>query len=391
MKARRSPDLPEGISQPRPSNVAIFGNLGNIGYCCAQFLRKVGIEVNLFVGRSDLWRLQSFNDSDYPSDYPWITKYQFLSASLFYQLSVSLRNYDVVQASTMWSALVYPFARLHRKPFIAWATGSDLREMVWSKTVRGRLLKAAFANADCLLFCDIGLIPFLKQLSPCRSMFIPCPFELGNSLPWHKEHDHRLLVFHFSRLDYTEKGKPTAYTDGTQGRLSTKGNDVFFKGLALAVASGAQVQATVVEVGGDVGAAHHLTKALGIDHIIKWIPPQNKDGLSQYIEASDVTVDQFELGALGLVALESMAAGRPCLTWVNPDYIPFTYKEMPPVLNAHSPEEVARALINLSTRQAMAREIGNESRRWIEKYHAPEKITERLLEIYSTPHPYASD
>jgi len=64
---------------------------------------------------------------------------------------------------------------------------------------------------------------------------------------------------------------------------------------------------------------------------------------------------------------------------------------MPPVLNAHSPEEVARALINLSTRQAMAREIGNESRRWIEKYHAPEKITERLLEIYSTPHPYASD
>jgi glycosyltransferase involved in cell wall biosynthesis len=98
------------------------------------------------------------------------------------------------------------------------------------------------------------------------------------------------------------------------------------------------------------------------------------------MQACDIFVDQFVLGAHGLAALEAMAFGKPVVCYIKPalqqDYPP----ELPIVVATQEtlPDVLARLLDDGKLR----RELGEQGRAYVEKYHDAHKIAQQLLDIY---------
>ena len=107
----------------------------------------------------------------------------------------------------------------------------------------------------------------------------------------------------------------------------------------------------------------------------------------QRYQNADLVIDQLRVGWYGAFAVELMAMGKPVVAYIRESdlaHVPPQLAEDLPIVNATpaSIETVLRGL--LSTPEQMA-EIGRRSRRFVERWHDPERIAARLLEVYTDP------
>ena len=132
--------------------IAHIGNLCNTGYLHCLYLRRKGIDAHLYI--HEIEELPNEKDQSYdPNSNSWVHRYggkgnyilrKVKSAPLLYELS----KYDLVHSWTaslnVWAER---FLRLQRKPYIAYATGSDLREEAQRNTKNGRRIANHFKHA----------------------------------------------------------------------------------------------------------------------------------------------------------------------------------------------------------------------------------------------------
>ncbi|MCW3701564.1 glycosyltransferase, partial [Burkholderia cenocepacia] len=104
---------------------------------------------------------------------------------------------------------------------------------------------------------------------------------------------------------------------------------------------------------------------------------------SQVIELfaqSDIVADQFIGGAYGYTALEAMALGKPVLSFVrSPDLV--EAPEECPIINA-TPDELEQALLWILRNRERLRRIGEQGRRYVERWHGISAIAARLGQLY---------
>ncbi|WP_210397636.1 glycosyltransferase family 4 protein [Motiliproteus sediminis] len=110
-----------------------------------------------------------------------------------------------------------------------------------------------------------------------------------------------------------------------------------------------------------------------------------KTGLSQsqvYDEISkcDIYVDELRCGSHGVTAVESMAAGKPTITYIRDDLLDKFPAELP-LVNAN-PDTIERVLEKLLVDTDLRRDIGRNSRAYVEKYHCASVVADELIEIY---------
>ncbi len=101
-------------------------------------------------------------------------------------------------------------------------------------------------------------------------------------------------------------------------------------------------------------------------------------------EQADIVLDQLVVGWYGLLAIESMAAGRPVVTYLHEDAVARTeqvYGVQVPIVNA-SKETLVETLRPLVASSEQRRQLGEESRAYVERVHDMDRIGERLVEIY---------
>lgn len=100
----------------------------------------------------------------------------------------------------------------------------------------------------------------------------------------------------------------------------------------------------------------------------------------RWYEEADIIIDQVLCGSYGLFSVEAMALGKPVVAYLTEEVrkgIPYPV----PIVTAH-PARIEEALLPLLRDGGVRRSVGEESRRFVERYHAHEKVTQRLMEIY---------
>jgi glycosyltransferase involved in cell wall biosynthesis len=99
---------------------------------------------------------------------------------------------------------------------------------------------------------------------------------------------------------------------------------------------------------------------------------------------ADIVVDQLNAGWHGVFALESMALGKPVVTYLKPDVVERSaqgYGIRLPIVPA-TKETLVDALRPLVEQPALRREIGAGSRAYVERVHDIDRIADRLLDLY---------
>ena len=115
--------------------------------------------------------------------------------------------------------------------------------------------------------------------------------------------------------------------------------------------------------------------------IIEGVP--HDEARARYARA-DIVVDQLNAGWHGVFALEAMALGKPVLTHLKPDVVERSaegYGIRIPIVAA-SKDTLVEDLRPLVENTGLRREIGVQSREYVERVHDIDRVTDRLLEIY---------
>jgi glycosyltransferase involved in cell wall biosynthesis len=101
---------------------------------------------------------------------------------------------------------------------------------------------------------------------------------------------------------------------------------------------------------------------------------------------ADIVVDQLNAGWHGVFALESMALGKPVVTYLKPELVERSahgYGIRLPVVPA-TKDTLVDALRPLVEQPALRREIGAASRAYVEQVHDIDRIADRLVDLYGS-------
>ena len=241
---------------------------------------------------------------------------------------------DVVHVHWVPNGVIGPMVR---RPWVLHAHGDDIRDLnVWRRLAFAPLIRAA----DAVVVSTPDLVDF----APAGAAFVPTPIpRLGGT---RRPELWDVLVISAAR---DEKGSPVAF-DALR-RLAVRR-----PGLRMAAHDGPAYEE---------GPWERLA-------------PTSKLEFQGRLAAARVVLGQFAIGALGIADLESMALGRPLLTWLREGL----YPDPPPLFSSRDPEELAERAVALLDSDAERETIGSAGADWVRRTHAPDAIAAQLLAIY---------
>jgi glycosyltransferase involved in cell wall biosynthesis len=117
--------------------------------------------------------------------------------------------------------------------------------------------------------------------------------------------------------------------------------------------------------------------------IVEGVP--HEEARDRYRRA-DIVVDQLNAGWHGVFALESMALGKPVVTYLKPDVVERSAEGFGirvPIVQA-TRETLVGALRPLVDQPALRREIGAASRAYVEQVHDVDRVADRLVDLYGS-------
>lgn len=333
-----------------PPTIAVIGSIAGIDLALANALASAGVRVTVL--RAEV---EGGWDEQVADLFPGLSADDLRVFGSKYELLRLLREFDVIFSFTAaigrWlGRMIYLYPGLRRfgwPPYINMATGSDIAELALERTPEGRAqrftMRHAFAQgvppfpdairtAAAMRLRNVCMLP-LAHLSPSSDSR-----RLPDMADWRfRRTPDEFLIFSPSHLDWGEADPGP--------RASTKGNDRFIRALARFVAESARpVRAVILDRGPDRHNAKALVQELGLSAVVTWGPSLERDALFSVMRESDLVVDQFDVGAFGLTALEALQAGRPVLTYVDETCERLVYDENSPVLNAHTEDQILARL-----------------------------------------------
>ncbi|MBC7490346.1 MAG: glycosyltransferase family 4 protein [Glaciimonas sp.] len=98
------------------------------------------------------------------------------------------------------------------------------------------------------------------------------------------------------------------------------------------------------------------------------------------IMACDVYIDELLCGSHGVTAVETMAAGKPTMTYIRPDLVSKYPTDMP-LVNTN-PDTIYDKLKELICEPDLRADLSYRSRRYVEKYHDVDIVVGDLIDTY---------
>ena len=244
----------------------------------------------------------------------------------------------------------YIALKFGKRPLIGHAHGSDLRSglkhPLWKRIVQYNL-----ERCDKVLVSTPDILPIAK-IHREDAEYLPNPVDTELFYPKPMlERNKKLRVLIASNSDWKVKG-----TDIAIRALSKIRNDV---------------KVSIIRYGRDFDKTVKLAESLNLKlQVLEKVP---HDKMREYYWSHDVVIDQFKIGSLGIVSLEAIASGRPVVTFVSSKYV--EYKEFP-LIDVDTEEEIVEAILSADAR------IWQEEYAYLMKYHSPEAVVGKLLDIY---------
>lgn len=343
--------------------------MANFGYYIVKTLRNAGVDAELLMQKyplisADPRALDKGLNDQYPD---WIHFWDNKSKNWKSEVKEYMKDkkYDLVHAYVEMPM----FAYLARRPFVAHSQGSDLRELAFSSSIKGILMKRAYHKAKVLLYSCPDQYNSIAKLKLQNDIFLPQPWDYDTFVPQkidRKELEGKFVVFHPANLDY---------------RL--KGNDRFLRAFARFAKEHDDVILLLIYRGPDMERVKSFLGAEGVIGKVRLIPgPLAQSELRYYYNISDVVVDQFALGSIGQIALETMSCARPLIGYIYEDLYSKLYGKAPPILNSKDDDSALEALKRLYNSHSLGEELGKNGRAWVVKYHNKDTFAKRCKRIY---------
>ena len=307
-------------------------------------------------------------DSTIGDEYPnWI---------IFYDKKKSSWKRDIIrimrdkQFDLLYAHVELPiFAYFSRRSFLSHVMGSDLREMAFSNSLRGILLRRAYRKSKAIIFGSPGLYSSLLKLKLQKTIFLPIMHDISFFKPQslESEFNDRFVIFHPANLDW---------------RL--KGNEIFIKGFAAFIKKFPISLLIIVDHGIDSQRTHELVNSLTINENVMYVKgPLNSSQLLYYYNLSNVVADDFVINEIGGIGREALSCEKPLITLFDEHGYRKLFGNAPPALNASTVSEVVAQLEFLQDEKTRVK-IGKESRDWIIRHNSPSIFSQKLNIIYDS-------
>lgn len=373
-----------------------LGNTGNIAYQVARALRQLGVEATVLVDRSDFITGEpSWEDEEClrNGDNEWIQYYRNTTRHHVYlgplgsfrfpyyhrlqqalDLNKLAASYDILQA---YDHDVILCLTQWRKPFLAFCIGGDLNVTALSPTMVGWLMRRAYRRARLVFYSNINMARAVQQLELERAHFMPLPVDIHKYIPNQKREAEESLK---EQLNCS-----IVLFSPSRHAWSVKGNDKMLYSFArLQKDEGMQqsVKLVLCEWGEDLHKSRALCEELGLGPSVVWFPLMPKKQLLRLYQGADIVLDQFNLGAFGLITLEAMACGKPVILNCSLEHARACYPEPPPIIHASTAEEIYNALRRLIEQPEERLAHGRRARQWVVRHHSSEVVAQKHLDFY---------
>lgn len=341
-------------------DILLMGDIAGVDVTLTDQLSEEGFHCCIMKKRNKLQRSNNYNHNNKHFDVV-VSKNILHDLKLIYstKLIVSFTG-RIIRMS--WG-MVFLKGIIKMPPIINFFTGSDISELIKEKSMSGLLYRWHLKKCDinwCTAYPNI--IKNLLKYKIKNLVFIPFPHRkkvnLNGKANNISDYNNEIVFFHPSNLDW-------GLTDNNPNRNSTKGNDRFIRAYIRAIHSGLKAKCIILNRGSDKEEAKELIKRLEADEYFVWKDNMSQDEFMKELQQVDVVVDQFDIGGFGGIALESMAIGKPVITYIQESCSNVMYQEKITVLNAHSEEEIYQILLKCRDRDFL-RDTGNKSKSWVE-------------------------
>jgi glycosyltransferase involved in cell wall biosynthesis len=132
------------------------------------------------------------------------------------------------------------------------------------------------------------------------------------------------------------------------------------------------------------GTEHVVAACEGLDVELDVVEGLRHDEARTHYERADIVVDQLNAGWYGIFALEAMALGKPVLSYLRPEALRETEREMGvevPIVPV-TKETLRERIGDLAASADERRRVGTLSRAYVERVHDADKGADRLIAIY---------
>ena len=345
--------------------VIIAGNLVNTGYYIAKLLRTKGIDAELLMKKNDLL-INDPKTFDNIIEYPdWVRFWDGTREDWAFRIIKIMRKYDIIHASTELPI----FSLFTGKPYLAMATGADLYELAHENSLKGVLLRQAYKKARVVVFTGTFMNPSINKLRIRNALFIPLLWDYTKFSPNRNitNDSEKTIIFHPTNQDWNDKG-----------------NDKFLRAFVRLTKKFDNVHLILIKRGRDFESSMKILNNNYSQGKFTILPQTlaQKD-LSEWYNKVDIVVDQFIVGSIGLIGQEAMACEKPVINYIDKELHEKWYGEIPPIINAHTEDEIYYSLLQLVNDRNMIRKIGAESRKWLLKHHNPDLIIRKYISIYN--------
>ncbi len=342
------------------------GNLVNHGYHLVKKLREEGVMIDLLLRKNPKQTEDPKFFDEELNEYPKWIKFFEMRGNWKWNVIKIMKEYDVVQASTEFPI----FSLFAGKPYVAFATGSDIIELAHKNTIKGILLKWAYRRAKVVIFPGPYMFDFVKKLKLKNAIFIPFPWDYSKFFPIKNfvKDNQRFTIFHPTNHFWRQKR-----------------NDIFLKAFIKFASEHKNVELILIKRGPDFEKSLKVLEKKVSKHQITIIPctiPQSD--LNNFYNKADVVVDQFFVGTTGLIGQEAMASGKSLIQYADKELYEKFYSEPPPILDARNEEQVYHQLCSLYEDRDLNSRIGKKSREWIMKNHNIQKIIKKYVFVYKS-------
>lgn len=306
-----------------------------------QGLKNIGVDAKVVVFKKHRFQYPADIEFNFPEN-----KYiKFLKRILmiFFYLPKFIYEFDIFHfvygASMLWAHIDVYILKLFRKKIVVHFVGSDIRpeDSLQSNEKKKKKIRFWEKYADAIIS-----FPEYSQFLTKKYYLIPLGYNLDYWKPFNSktsENKDKLLIIH---APSNRRKKGTEYILGAVESLKKEGYNIAFK----------------------------LLENLPNSKVREWL---NK---------SDIVVDQLIIGWYGAFAIESMAMANPTLCNIDENVkekVP--YAGNLPLVNTN-PENLLENLKMLIESSKLRQEIGEKSRKYVEEFHDSKKVAKKLLELY---------
>ncbi len=272
-----------------------------------------------------------------------------------------MRRYEIVQGYS--TDPILPLVA--EKPYFAFEHGT-LRDIPDEQTQRGRICSLGYRMAEHVFVTNIDCMDNAHRLAGDRVSFINHPYDedaclavtgvqaLRDQLTSELRAD--FLFFFPTRQDWVAD---TGYAD--------KANDVFLRAFIRLLEKGHHVGMVCCRWGRNVDQSVSLLSACADK--VRWVEPMGLVQFNRMVQACDVVIDQFKLGAFGGVTFKALANRGAVCTYLDEAAVASRYPEPPPVINCRTTAQIVEQMCRYIDDRSRLVDLGDLARAWIKRYH----------------------